>query len=289
MKIVFTVATGNPRYVEQALGLARSLALVGDQTRRVVLSDSDDPRLRRWFSSVVRPRDDGLPYLHKVQALDLTDADEVLFLDSDCLAFGRLDRIWKASEGAGMAVQGNWIWDGHWYGWLEELLPRWGLTRLPMFDGGMMYYRRCPETLATLAEVRRIAAEYDSMGLERFRGTIPDEPCVSIAMQRTGNCRLLPDNSAFIKSPTGVVGKLDVDVRRRRCRYVRHTRHGLTIVEPTILHAAKYVNNGIYWRQLSYLEKFERYEDAHPFGYMSPLHKLRRSMERRILKFAGKL
>jgi hypothetical protein len=288
-RIVLTVATGDEKYVRQALGLARSLSFVGDLTRRVVISDSKDPALNEWFDEVVSPSADSLPFLQKLHGLSVSNADEVLFIDSDSIVFGKLDRIWEACSGASFAVQGNWIQDDHWYGWLENVLPSLGLHALPMFNGGLIYYSRTAGTFETIEAANRVARAYGQTGLETFRGTVPDEPCLAIAMARTGHFKLLPDTVDFMNTAIGLVGKLDIDVRRRRCRFLKFSRHGLRFIEPTIFHAGKYVNNTVYWKQLSRLEAYEKYSRKHPFGYMPPLHKLRRSLERRILKLMGKL
>src|SRR5687768_1549427 len=106
-RIVFTVATGANRYGDMAKGLAQSLSLIGDTTRRVLLTDIDRPDLRRWFDQIVEPVPDVPPYLMKLQALERTDADQVLFIDSDSLVFKRLDPVFEYSRGKPLAVQGE--------------------------------------------------------------------------------------------------------------------------------------------------------------------------------------
>jgi hypothetical protein len=147
-----------------------------------------------------------------------------------------------------------------------------------------MYYSRTVATERVIEEALRISADYDATGLERFRGTVPDEPCVAIALARTGAGRILPNTSDFMNTPVGLVGRLDMDVYRGRCGFLKHAPDGLRYIRPDILHAAKYVLHTAYWRELAKLEWLEKYEDRHPFGYMPPHHKLQRSVQRRILK-----
>jgi hypothetical protein len=267
-RIVFTVATGRSGYAEQALGLARSLKLIGDRTPRVVMTDIDHPAWSSNFDEVVRPPKAISTYMLKLAALESTDADEVLFIDSDSLAFKRLDRVWSACEGADFAVQGTWITEGHWYGYVEEILPKIGLDRIPRFNGGVMFYRRSAATYRLIEAAQREAETYANTGLDMFRGTVPDEPCVALAIARTGIGRVLPETDNLMNTPVGVVGKLDIDIMRARCRFIKHSMFDLRLIEPVILHAGKYVNNAIYWEQLAVLERLERYEDSHPFGFM---------------------
>jgi hypothetical protein len=256
-RIVFTVATGAPRYAEMALGLARSLELIGDRTPRVAVSDVDEPKLASWFDQVILPQagegNAASPYLKKLAALELTDADAALFIDADSLVFRRLDEIFEHCQGMKLAVQGAIRRQGHWYGDLSAILPRHGLDGIQRFNGGMIYYERHPDTERLFAKTREIAENYDETGLERFRGQVPDEPCLSLAMSLTGVGELLQNELDFMNTPVGLVGKLHLSVRRNECFFVKRGNE-MRFVRPAILHAAKYVNNWAYWRELRELE-----------------------------------
>jgi hypothetical protein len=104
-KIVFCVARGKPEYAEMALGLARSLRLIGDTTPRAILTDIEGVEWSRYFDVVVPPMGPR-SCLDKLTALDYLDADQVLSLDVDMLAFKRLDDIFAAASGHPLAVQG---------------------------------------------------------------------------------------------------------------------------------------------------------------------------------------
>lgn len=253
-RVIFTVATGAPRYAEMALGLARSLELIGDRTERVVVSDIDDPRLSRWFGEVLQPDRAGSAYLRKLDGLRRTDADEVLFIDSDSIAFRRTDEIFDHCHGKRLAVQGAVRKVGRWYGDLSTILPKYGLDGIQRFNGGLIYYERHSETEKLFEETRRIAEDYDSTGFDRFRGEVPDEPCLSLAMSLIGVGELVPNEMDFMQTPVGLVGKLHLSVRNNECCFVKRGNR-IRFLRPAILHAAKYVNNWAYWRELGELEK----------------------------------
>lgn len=271
-----------------AKGLAQTLSLIGDATPRVVMSDQDDPGLRKWFDLVIPPTSDGFPYLRKLAALEATGASEVLFIDADSLVFGRLDPIFDFCQGHTIAVQGRLRRTGHWYGHLEDLLPKMGLAEIGQFNGGMIYYERTQNTPVLMSAIRDAATRYEETGLDSFRGQVPDEPCVALGMARTGIGLLIPDEMDFMNTPVGLVGRLHLDVLRNECLFLKRTDR-MRLIRPSIFHAGKYVNNLSYWRQLSKLDWLERYEERHPYGYMSLVHKLRRSVERRLLKLTGRL
>jgi hypothetical protein len=255
-RAIFTVATGAAKYVEMALGLARSLELVGDGTPRFVVSDSDDPRLSLWFDGVLAPPggEGDLPYLRKLDGLRLTDAESLLFIDADSIVFRPVVEIFDYCKGRRFAVQGALRHSGHWYGPLSDILPRFELEAVQRFNGGMIFYERHPETERLFAKAREIAENYDSTGLERFRGQIPDEPCISLAMSLTGVGDLISNDLDFMNTPVGLIGPLTMSVRRNECWFVKRG-NDVRFVRPAILHAAKYVNNWCYWRELRALER----------------------------------
>lgn len=273
------------------MGLGRSLSLIGDPTPRAILTDIEGPDWERYFQVVIRrsvPPDE--TFWTKFYALDYTDAQRILFIDSDCLAFKRLDPIFKAFEGAPIGVQGILATAGSWYDkpvrdvCVEEAVPY-----LPKFNGGLLYYERGDEIRQVVAEARAIGDRFDEIGWRRFsgahaKGAIPEEPCIGLAIAKTGFGRVISDKANFQNSGVGLVGRLHLNVLRNQCHYLCR-RYDLEYVEPYIFHAHFYSKFLVYWRQLDALAKLERYEDRHPFGYMSPMHKLNRSFQRRWLRW----
>lgn len=294
-RLVFTLAFGHRRFGEMAMGLGRSLSLIGDTNRRAILTDIDGFDWERHFDVVIRKsvaREE--TFWAKLYALDCTDADEVLFIDGDSLAFKRLDPIFDAFSGAAFGVQAIMADSGEWYdNDIAKVCKNEGVSAIPKFNGGLLYYRRGDEVKALIDEARACGERYDEIGWRRnanrhSKGVIADEPCISLAMARTGIGRVVPDTTNFHNSGVGLVGKLHMNVLRNECRYLCR-RYDLQLVEPYIFHAHLYSKYLIYWRQLKMLEKLDQYADAHGFGYMSPGHKLARSIQKRILRMQGRL
>jgi len=263
-RIVFTLAFGNRRFGEMALGLARSLALIGDTTPRAILTDMDGIEWERYFDIVIRrkvSREE--TFWMKFAALEHTDAQQVLFIDSDSLAFKRLDPIFDAFAGAPLGVQGILATDGEWYDRpVVDICKIEGIPALPKFNGGMIYYERHPETYELFRVARDIGEHYDETGFRRFsgphaKGAVPEEPCIGLALARTGLGRVLPERSNFHNSAVGLVGKLHLDVRKNECHYLCR-RYDLEYVEPYVFHAHLYSKFLIYWRQLKALERLEK-------------------------------
>ncbi len=288
-RIVYTVARGKPKFAEMAMGLGRSLRLVGDTHKRVIVTDIEGYDWHRYFD-VVLPVQGQRSALDKLTALERTDADEVLAIDVDMLAFKRLDPIFEYCSGHSFAVQGHWETQGVFHGLpVEEIFKKYSIERMPRFNGGMAYYERKPDYTEFLTEMREVEKNYDSYGFDPFvRGQhASEEVCMLLAMIKLNRYEhLIPQEKQFQHSAAGLVGKLYLNVLKNECRYVSRQRY-CEFYEPILFHAWRYKDFLVYWRQLDNLKKLEAFEDKHPTLYMSRWVKLSRSIQRRILKFRG--
>jgi len=290
-RVVFTVARGKAKFAEMAMGLGRSLRLIGDANRRVIMTDIDGYDWKRYFDEVI-PVTGGRSALDKLTALDVTDADQVLAIDVDMLAFKRLDPIFDYCAGRDFAIQGHVETEGVFHGLkVSDICAKHGLAEMPRFNGGMVYYERGDSYQALLDEMKKVEANYDSYGFDPFgRGQhASEEVCILMAMiqlNRFGH--LIPQEMQFQHSAAGLVGKLYLDVLKNECKYISRQRF-CEFYEPILFHAWRYKDFLIYWKQLDKLKALERFEDSHPTMYMSRLTKYSRSIQRRILKMRGKL
>ena len=287
-KIVFTSAFGNPRFAKMALGLARSLRLIGDLTPRVVMTDMKDFPWKPAFDEVIYsevPSKD--IWWSKFYAMHLTDADEVLYIDSDSIAFKRLDPIFEYFQGTCFGVQGTILSRGEWYGkesgdlCREENIP--GICR---FNGGLLYMHRSNELEMILAEAKNIEMRAEKIGWALSRGVPPDEVCLSLAMAKLGLGRIAPDEMDFHNAAIGLMGRLHMDIRKGQCRFLSRELK-VRLVKPYLFHAWRYKLYLVYWRQLRRLEALERYERDRVMGHMTYWQRTQRSIEKRILALRG--
>lgn len=270
------------------MGLGRSLSLIGDDTPRAVMTDIKGYDWGRYFDHVIEPAGPRSA-LDKLFALESLDADYVYAIDGDCLAFKRLGPVFEHCAGMPFAVQGIWQTEGKWHGAeVSSVMAQHSLARLPKFNGGALYYERGPQFETLLQAMKDIEANYGETGFGDFRGNASEEVCVALAMMKTGIGDVVPDEVNFMNTGSGMIGKLHMDVRSNTCRFLSR-KHRVRFVEPYVFHASEYCNFRIYWRQLDYLKRLEAYEDSHRPGYRSRWFKLRRSIERRLLKLTGKI
>ena len=289
-RIVFTSAFGHPRFARMALGLGRSLRLIGDTTHRVVMTDMRDMPWEPAFDQVLYcnvPKDD--LYWSKFYALNLTDADEILYVDSDSLAFKRLDPVFDYFEGSPFGVQGTVLSSGLWWGKERaQVCQEENVSGLCRINAGLLYYTRTPEFDRILAEAKTLGARYQQGGWQLSLGVPSEEVCLSVAMAKLDLGRIAPDEMDFHNPAMGLIGKLNMDVRKGECRFLSRELK-VRLVEPNLFHAWRYKFYLIYWRQLKRLEALERYEKNRVMGHMTYWQRTQRSIEKRILAIRGDL
>src|SRR5262249_13440567 len=146
----------------------------------------------RYFDYVLEPQEtEGGVFFTKYTALERTDADQVIFIDSDCLAFKRLDPIFDLCAGSAVAVQGALLKEGVWYEKsIAQLCEEYKIESMARLNSGVVYYERGSAFGAVLAKIREFAVKYPTMGMEIFRGKVPDEPCLSLAMAIEGHGKI---------------------------------------------------------------------------------------------------
>ena len=285
-RVVFCVATGKPKYGEMAMGLGRSLSLIGDFNPRAVVTDLKDFDWSRYFDFVFEPKAKRSA-LDKLLAPDYLNAKSVYALDVDCLAFKRLDPVFDYCQGKTFAVQGGWQSEGKWHGAeVQDILSQRGWPHLPKFNGGALYYEPSMEYARLLTRMQEIESEYGKSGFGDFRGNASEEVCVALAMMELGVGEVIPDDTNFMHTGAGIIGSLNMDVRSNTCQFISRKAR-VRYVEPLVFHASEYSNFNIYWKQLRILKNLEAYEDRTRPGYRSRWFRLRRSLERRWLRLRG--
>jgi hypothetical protein len=256
--------------------------LIGDTTKRVVMTDIKELPWERSFDEVIPwTPTAGSAYMAKLLGLSKTSADQILFIDSDCLVFRRLGPIFDYCAGKDLCVQGHTISGGEWYGDVVGHCARHDISSMPKFNGGMIYYERSERTTELIRTAYDLEAASKTLGFDNPRAG--EEPILSLAMAKTGIGALCPMELDFMNSGTGLIGRMELDVRQNKCSFVcrgQTTRY----VHPYIFHAWYYIGFLRYWRQLDILERLEKYETTHGPGHMPWTHRMRKSAERRLVR-----
>jgi hypothetical protein len=232
---VITMAFGPRRYLRQAQNLSLSLKLHMPQYPVAIITNA---KRVAGFDYIV-PIDThrwGLGVSHKVYLDQYTPFEETLFLDADCLVTrpfpDELETVRKFSfTGAGR----SYVSPSDAYDQIDNLaatLKELGLSRLPVFNGGLYFFRRDSTSARLFSLARDILRRWQELGLKRWDGAGPnDETVFGLAAEQAG-LSLKSNGDRLMKTLIGIVGDLHIDPLGGGTRFNK----GGTIVEPAICH-----------------------------------------------------
>jgi hypothetical protein len=247
--VVLTFATGSPKYATMAKALALTLDMNYFEGTKAIITDIADPEIPRLFDVVLPPQPGYKHWFTKLCALEATDFDRVLFIDADSLVVRPLNGVFEALKGTDFAVQGRWAREQRWYGDMGSAIEKLGLDQIPVFNGGFIYYERSENARRIIAEAVAMESQFDDLGLQRLRGHVTEEVCISLAMARTGLGRVFPDSCQFSMTPWGRQNSVKLDVLRGECSFIKGSQVP-RLVKPLIYHTAQADADPLYWREV---------------------------------------
>lgn len=248
-RVIYTFATGHPKYKTMVKALALSLDLHGSQTTRLLMTDEPtNPELCRLYNEIIAPNPKYPHWFSKLAALEMSDADAVMFVDGDTLALQNADALFDRLQGIPFAVQGDLSAEDTWYGNFGKARRSLGIDKAPTFIGGWLYYERCPETEQLISEIMALADRYDELGPDRNAGYVVDEICISLAMAKLGIGQVLPPNSDISVSTHYKMGTVKLDVLKGECAFVE-AKYKPLVCRPVFYHSAMSRYDLRYWVQ----------------------------------------
>lgn len=184
-----TVATGRLKYYRMAHALLLSYRLASENPLPFAILTDRKNRYTDAFDDVVLLEDAHHSYMDKLELLTYAPYDENLFIDSDCLAFGDLNRLWSCFDSASdFSAFGAVLPMDATDGWFtREGAGKYGdqLDHLVYFHGGIYFIRRGEKC----GEIRRmaqdIAEHYRDFRFRMFKNPA-DEPILALAMTVCG-------------------------------------------------------------------------------------------------------
>lgn len=234
-----TIAYGSEKYVRMAQALGASYRLRGGVLPfAVVTDDASKDALAPYFDhliSVDPSFGDGV--VQKLSMDRYSPFEQTLFVDSDCLLYKHPSILWDSYAQADFVVRG---WrhlgpDDH-HGNVAnigELLRLTGTTRLPSFNGGVIFFRRSPTADAVFTESRKLYERRGELGFTPFKGApVADEPVMAVAMETLGVEMLPWCPSRGMETWMGMTRLCSTDVLQGRSR-VKNYGHW---VEPALIH-----------------------------------------------------
>lgn len=222
---VMTMAYGRAEYIRMAKGLARSLRLHAPGLPVAIVTDRDEPTLKRWFDAVLPLREEyGVGLAQKLHLDCYNPFDRTLFIDSDVLIYRPLDPLWdKFEPGCGLGIFGIEMAPGETHYAIEDLpsfLAGLGLSRMVMTNTGIVYLEAGAKAQKVLATARNIAKTASELGVRRHpAGSFNDEPIIAAAAALEGACIVPPgEPPLFSLGAFGTTGMGAINVLRQKSR-----------------------------------------------------------------------
>jgi hypothetical protein len=214
---VLTIATGKPLYLELAVNLARSFYYWNKDENIAFYLATDN-------QAVLPP--DVLPYVNlilfeagtfgtsfstKLYLDQIAPQGRTLFIDSDCLIYGRLNRVFDVFQGHSVSVIGSYVSSGEWFGNIALICKKMGVDRIPKFNGGIYYIEKGEKAAQIYSKARELEAQYDDIGFVRLRGKPNDEVLMAVSMALNGQAPVI-DDGTIMSDPQACRGKYEVNV-----------------------------------------------------------------------------
>ena len=143
------------------------------------------------FSRVVILETPTCSYVDKLALPDLAPFDETIFIDADSLAYGDLNELWDAFDGASaFSAFGNDYPPDYPYAWFTldgAGEYRDAVVSIPDFIGGVYYLRKGRELEEFSRTCRHILEHYHEFAFRQFSDPA-DEPVYALAMAAHGFC-----------------------------------------------------------------------------------------------------
>ena len=200
---VITFATNKMTYVQFAMNCAQSVLLHNDIPVYIV-SNLDflipEEFKDKIFILPAKPEHVPLGIGMKLYIDEYLQTEHTLFIDSDCICFGDLHKIFDACKDADVSAAGNIVPAESWCGPVQAKVIKdtWGLDEIIRFNGGLYYIKTSALAKSIFDKAREIAGKYDDYGFHRIKEKwINEEGPLSIAMMLNKQ-KPMGDNGYFM-------------------------------------------------------------------------------------------
>ena len=250
---IITIAQGEKRYVEMAKALALSLIKTNPEIKRGVITDATQQEFDGLYDIYIPYNESYGKGLNQKLYLDkYSPFEETLFIDADCLVVKSLNNMLTLCRNYTFVVFGGSISTDIWYMDVAAMCNKFNLSSIPLFNGGTYYFKNSSTTTCIYDKARELKANYMENGFEIFRGSINEEPLISVAMA-INNTEAVEDDGIGMRTPIGILGPLQIDVLNNKCRFNKEGE----IVEPAIMHfSGAYSAAFHYKRELAKLKAY---------------------------------
>jgi len=216
-RTVLTIATGKKFYIDMASNLARSFLYwhPDSDIRFNLITDQKDlipgDLSGRINIIEIKPGELGIGFSQKLHLDRLAENGQTLFIDSDCLIYGKLEPVFEKFKGNSVSVIGSFISEGEWFGDVAEVCKKFNITQLPKFNGGIYYLESGDTARKVYSTARKLEPQYDDIGFRRLREQPNEEVLMAVSMTLNGQVPIVEDGTIlgeFMNFQSGVKSDL---------------------------------------------------------------------------------
>ena len=231
---VLTIAYGKPKYVQQAITLARSIRLRDADLPLAVATDFPPAAFAGYYDQVIPWDFSAWPELvSKLELYAITPFATTLFLDADCLVVQSLQQVFDYFAGQQFAVFGRNDTNAIWFRTIDAIQAAVPSPTYPVFNGGLYYFTKSTQAEAVFQRARRLFYAYDELQLNRSRTNREnEEPLISLAMAQAGLQATSDPRLDILHAPERPKYQIQIDVLAGECQFIRQGR----LVKPIITH-----------------------------------------------------
>lgn len=245
---VITFATNKLTYAWFALNCAQSIVIHNDLKVFIVSNLSFPiPAKFKQHIFVISPKPEhiSLGIEIKLHIDEYLQTLHTLFIDSDCICFGDVSKIFDEARNQDVTVAGNIVPAQNWCGaqQAETIKKHFGLDELIRFNGGLYYIKKSTVSTVIYNKAREIAVQYDNLGFHRINDKgINEEGPMSIAMMLNRQQPMADDGSLITDTHTdqrpNTINVLTGELLMRNPSYPsrNHRSWYPTLYKPIILH-----------------------------------------------------
>lgn len=253
---VLTIAYGAPKYLRMGRALALSLRHHSEETQLAVVTNTPS-----YFDDIydhIIPVDlsYGSGVTQKLYLDCYTPFEETLFIDSDCLLYGSIEKLWEffsVEDGFGVRSMHLLTHGDTCQGVsdFDRYLDHFNLESLPNLKGGFYYFNASGAATKVFEAARDIYDIRDEVGLTPFKNAaVADEAVIGTALALCG-IEPLPHEESPVNTFLGRTEPVEINVLKGKSRFVKNG----TPVKPKAIHYPIGTQDGFYYlRDVSRLE-----------------------------------
>ncbi|KLT66634.1 hypothetical protein [Pedobacter sp. BMA] len=262
---VITIATNKRVYLELAINLARSFYIWNrdNDIGFYLVTDMGEhlpADIKRYVNVIaIKENELGTGFSTKLHLDKLAPEGQTLFIDSDCLIFGSLNRVFDKFSGHQVSVIGNYIKSGEWFGNIADICSQFEIPHLPKFNGGIYYLEKGSVAEQVYSKARELERTYDQIGFKRLRNSPNDEVLMSLSMQLNGQSPII-DDGTILSDPQACPGYYKINVTKGTSLLINpkapHKLHQswypFHIVKPLVVHFVGYYTDDYQYKYEAY-------------------------------------